>query len=202
MPSINMIASRRAEKRRVEANTQKLVYGILAEFGVFLILTSLMVGHLVTTHNQSADLDDRIKSLQAKVDEIKHLQDATTALSPKIQALTEAKAQTLYWYTSFQNVADALPANTWLTNMTSSGQPDGIGPSSAKLSIGGNAINQFTVGEAMLRMNQYPNVAQVNLNVVQQAMLGTRPIVNFTMLVNLKPTVAPATGGAGNVQKS
>ena len=201
MPSINMIASRRAEKRRVEANTQKLVYGILAEFGVFLILTSVMVGRLVTTHNHGADLDDRIKSLQAKVDEIKHLQDATSALAPKVQALDEAKSDTLYWYTSFQNVAAALPGETWLTNLTSSGTPDGIGASAAKVNIGGDAVNQFTVGEAMLRMNSYPNIKQVNLNVVQQAQYGSRPVVSFTMLVDLKPT-ASATGGSNNVQKS
>lgn len=202
MPSINMIASRRAEKRRVEANTQKLIYGILAEFGVFLLVSSVMVGRLVTTHNHSADLDDRIKSLQAKVDEIKHLQDATAAMAPKVTALADAKSKTLYWYTSFQNVAAALPASTWLTSLSSVGTPDGSTGSEAKLNFQGMALTQFNVGEAMLRMNAFPNIKQVDLNVVQQSNYGTRPVVNFQMMVELKPTTAPATGGSNNAQKS
>ncbi len=207
MPSINMIAARRAEKRRQERNTQKLIYGIVAEFGIILVITSIMVTRWVTTNNRAADLEDQIKALQMKVDEIQQLQTATVALQPKVAALSTAKTSTLYWYTAVQNVSSSLPDNTWLTNLGSSGEPMGAdgslgSPGAAALNISGMASSQFVVGATMLRMNTFPTVDQVQLNNVSQSTFITKPVVSFSMVVQLKPTSAPKAAGGPNVQKS
>lgn len=204
MPSINMIAARRAEKRRQERNTQKLIYGIVAELGVILLVTSFMVGRLVTTHNHVQDLNDQIKSLQTKVDEIQNLQSSTSALQPKVNALTQARTNTLYWYTAVQNVASSLPADTWLTSLGTNGTPtpgDGSGAAPASLNVQGMATTQFTVGETMLKMNTYPTIDQVLLNNVAQSSFGTSPTVTFALIVQLKPAATAPAGGT-NVQKS
>ena len=202
MPSINMIAARRAEKRRQEKNTQKLIYGILGEFGTVLIISSFMVAHLVQTHNRVAVLDDQIKVLQTKVDEIQRLQDETAALEPKVAALAQAKKDTLYWYTAFNNISSSLPNGTWLTSMGSAGNASSDGDAGGKLNLSGLASSQFVVGETMLRMNTFPTIGSVTLNNVAQSTYGTRPVVNFQMVVQLKPAAATVTGGASNVQKS
>ncbi|MDR3710428.1 MAG: PilN domain-containing protein [Capsulimonadaceae bacterium] len=203
MPSINMIAARRSEKRRQEQNTRRLIYGILAEFGVILLVISVMVTRIVTTYNHIADLDDQIKSLQTKVDEIKHLQTATQALQPKIAALEQAKNGTLYWYTAIGNVASSLPDDAWLANVSASGSPTGTDPGAqAKLNVNGTAKSQFAVGTTMLRMNAYPTIDQVSLNNVTQNNDPTSPGVNFQLVVQLKPLPSPKTSGGSDVQKS
>jgi Tfp pilus assembly protein PilN len=201
-----MIAARRAEKRRQERNIQKLIYGIVAEFVIVVAISSVMFGRLVATHNHAQDLEDQIKQLQTRVDEIQQLQTATVALQPKVNVLAKAKTSTLYWYTAVQNVSSSLPDSTWLTNLGTSGQPmqaDGTAgtPGSASLNISGMASSQFVVGATMLRMNTYPTVDQVQLNSVSQATFAEKPVVNFSMNVQLKPTTAPKVGGS-NVQKS
>lgn len=202
MPSINMIAARRAEKRRQERNTQKLVYGILAEFGVVLIVTSVMIARIVATHNHIADLDDQIKSLQTKVDEIQELQTETAALQPKVNALTQAKTGTLYWYTAFDNLASSLGNDAWLSNIGGTGNPMATDPSGlAKLNVSGSARNQLAVGAAMLRMNAYPAIGQVTLNSVTQNSDPQHPLVSFQLVIQLKPAPAAPDGGP-NVEKS
>ena len=203
MPSINMIAARRAEKRRQEKNTRRLIYGILAEFGVLLLVISVMVTRIVATYNHVADLDDQLKSLQTKVDEIKNLQVATQALQPKVTALTEAKSGTLYWYTAFGNIASSLPDDAWLSNVMASGSPmtaDAAGQ--AKLNVSGMARSQFAVGTAMLRMNAYPSIDQVSLNNVTQNNDPLNPGVNFQLIVQLKPLPSAQTNGGSDAQKS
>ncbi|HEY3328838.1 MAG TPA: PilN domain-containing protein [Capsulimonadaceae bacterium] len=206
MPSINMIAARRAEKRRQERNTQKLIYGIVTELGIILLVTSIMFGRLVTTRNHVQDLNDQIKSLQAKVDEIQHLQDTTASLQPKVATLTQARSNTLYWYTAVQNVSSSLPTDTWLTSMATTGgnSTAGAAPSAgATLNLVGMASSQFVVGATMMRMNTYPTIEQVTLNSVSQSTYGTKQAVSFNLVVQLKPaaTATPAVGGA-NVSKS
>ena len=203
MPSINMIAARRAEKRKQERNTQKLVYGILAEFGIFLVLTSVMVMRIVATHNQIADLDDQVRSLQPKVNEIDELQAETAALQPKVNALTQAKTGTLYWYTALNDVSSSMGGDAWLTDVNALGSPTGTDPGSqAKFNVNGAARTQFAVGATMLRMNAFPTVDQVLLNNVTQSNDPIHQKVTFQLIVQLKPESAPATAGGQNAQKS
>lgn len=203
MPSINMIAARRAEKRRQEQNTRKLIYGILTEFGIVLIVVSVMVSRIVATYNHIADLDDQIKSLQTKVDEIKHLQTATNALQPKVVALRDAKTSTLYWYTAVGNIASSLPQDAWLSNLAATGNPKGSDPGTqAKLNLSGVAQSQFAVGSTMLRMNTFPSIDQVSLNNVTQNTDPANPGVSFQLVVQLKPLPSAPTNGGSDVQKS
>ena len=61
MPSINMIAARRAEKRRQEQNIRKLAYGILAEVGVVVVAAGVLGTAFVRLNDRSADLSDQIR---------------------------------------------------------------------------------------------------------------------------------------------
>ena len=212
MPSINMIAARRAEKRRIQQNTRKLIYAIVGEVGLVLVAVSFMVGRLVTTCGTIDRLDMRIKALEPKVNEIQQLQSDTASLQPKVQVLQDASASTNYWYSALSTISSGLHGAAWVTSVAATGNPDAAPPKDssgpaadgAKLNLQGMAANQIAVGNAMLRLNTYPAVNQVSLNVLEQTVIGAKPAVNFQMVVQLKPhdKAAEKLGGNGNVQKS
>ena len=209
MPSINMIAARRAEKRRQEQNTRKLVYGIAAEFGATAVIVSVMYARLLAVNGSVGDLNTEISKLQPTVNQIQLMQKETQDLQPKVATLDGAKADTLFWYNDLYAVTSCLPPKTWLTTLgtagtSGDGSPGTAGSGDPQLSLSGVALNQSTVGTAILQMNQSPRLDHVDLAMVTQGKTGLVPTVTFQMTVHLKPEAAPAagTGGAGNVQKS
>ncbi len=213
MPTINMIASRRALKRRQEQNVRKLVYGVSAEVGCFLVAASVLYAHVVSLRGQSSDLGAQMQKLSPRVAENDRLTKATALLLPKVTTLDGAKADTLFWYTSIATVAGSLPPNAWLTSLgvTGSAAPGGVGAAPGSSSgadptvlLSGVTLNQATVGEAMLRMNQSPNLDHVDLAFVQSQKTGTTDTVSFQMTVHLKPepSAAAAQEGASHVQHS
>ena len=115
MPSINMIALRRSEKRHQEQNIRKLLYSIAGEIGVFVAVAGVMTTRILVMQGHVSDLDARLDKLKPQVAQIQSLQTQTAALQPKVDTLAGAKADTLFWYKSFYAVTNSLPAQTWLT---------------------------------------------------------------------------------------
>ena len=209
MPSINMIAARRAEKRRQEQNIRKLVYSIAAEAGATLVIVSVMVLRLTAINGHIADLSGEIAKLQPTVNQIQLMQKETQALQPKVATLDGAKADTLFWYNNLYAVTSCLPPKTWLTTLGTAGSggdgtPGTAGSGDPQFALSGVTLNQATVGTAILKMNLSPNLDHVDLASVTQQKTGATPTVSFQMTVHLKPEVAPKSdaGGSDNVQKS
>lgn len=227
MPSVNMIAARRAEKHRLEQNTRKLVYGVVGELGLILVAVSFMLAHLITTQTHVGVLDAQLKNLQPKVDEIKQLESDTAALQPKVQVVETAQQDTLYWYSALQNLALSLPAKTWVTQVSTNGTPvftsapggqttasapaaapaaPAAATSAASLNVNGMSASQDEVGETMLKINTFPNFSQAVLSSIQKSDIGKTPAVSFQMTVDLKPGTDEDQGtsvpGGGNAQKS
>ncbi len=209
MPSINMIANRRADKKRQEQNVRKLVYGISAEAGCLLVAISVLTAHMSAVRGQIGDLSGQLQKLEPKVNEIERLEAATTALTPKVNTLDGAKADTLFWYTNIASITGSLPSQAWLTSLAaagSGGAPGGSAPGSASgadptVQLSGVTLSQAQVGEAMLRMNQAPGLDHVDLAFVQEQKTGSLDTVAFQMTVHLKPEPSAQTG-VPNVQKS
>ena len=205
MPSINMIAVRRDEKRRQEQNIRKLLYSIVGEIGLVVLVAFVMTARILVTQNEINRLNDRVKALQPSVTKIQQLQSQTAALMPKVQTLDGAKADTLFWYKNFYAVTTSLPPKTWLTSLgTGAGggagavTPGAVSGDDPTLSLAGVAMSQAVVGETMLRMNQAPSLDHVDLAFVQQQKIGTADTVAFQMTVHLKPeveAVQPAVKG-------
>ncbi len=117
MPSINMLALRREEKRRQEKNARKLLYSIAGEIGVVLAVASVMTARILVAQNHINDLSDQLVKLKPQVAQIQALQVRTAALQPKVNTLDGAKADTLFWYNNFYAVTASLPPKTWLTSL-------------------------------------------------------------------------------------
>ncbi|BDI32999.1 hypothetical protein CCAX7_50500 [Capsulimonas corticalis] len=213
MPSINMVALRRAEKRRQENNIRKIVYAILGEIGVFVLLLTFMSARMFSINGHIGDMDGKLQKLQSKVTQIQGLQQETSKLLPKVTTLASAKSDTLFWYDSIYAVTRSLPGRTWLTAITTQGSTPSAaaaGPavtaapadSDPSLSVAGIAMNQSSVGEAMLHMNHEPSLDHVDLAYVQSQKTGKTDTVSFQMTVHLKQPAAPPAKGGTDVQKS
>ena len=212
MPSINLIASHREEKRRFEVHVRRLAYGVAAEVGVILLVTSVLVLRLSTVRGQVQQLNGQIAKLEPKVNDIIKLQAETVALQPEVTTLDEARNNTLYWYTALQSVVSCLPRQAWLTAINTSGDPapPAAAPSSSSssdakpaapalattpptLSVAGMASTSNDVGAAMVKMNQYANIASVTLGSLQQSATPNNSqaaAMQFNLTVNLKPNTA------------
>ena len=206
MPSINMIAVRREEKRRREQNIRKLLYAILGEAALVATVALVMTARILVTQSEINSLADRLAKLQPSVLKIQQLQSQTAALMPKVETLDGAKADTLFWYNNFYAVTTSLPPQAWLTSLgTGTAAPQAAGqaatPGTASgddptLNISGVAMSQAKVGETMLRMNQSPSLDHVDLSFVQQQKIGPSDAVSFQMTVHLKPETAPVKAGS------
>lgn len=204
MPSINMIANRRAEKKRQEMNVRKLVYGISAELGCVLVATSALWLNMVKVGSHISDLSGQIQKLEPKVNAIDALEKQTQVLTPKVVTLDGAKADTLFWYSNLSAITGSLPQKAWLTSLAATGSGGAPGSASGAdptIQLSGVSLDQSQVGEAMLRMNQSPGLDHVDLAFVQQQKTGDLNTVAFQMTVHLKPEPS-ASAGANNVKKS
>lgn len=209
MPSINMIATRREEKRRGERTLRKLLYGIAGEIGVVILVAFVLVGRILVTQGQVSDLSEKLAKLKPRVALIQQLQSQTDALVPKVQTLDGAKADTLFWYGGFYAVTTSLPAQTWLTSLGTASTPSADAaptPGAASggdptLSVSGVAMSQDAVGTAMLKMNQSQALDHVDLAFVQQQKLGDANAVSFQMTVHLKPEAASVTAQTKDAKK-
>lgn len=208
MPSINMIATRRAEKIRRENNLRNTVYAILAETGIVVLTLGILTIRYGAIDAQIAELNSKIQNLQPKVNQIQKLQQETARLMPKVQTLDGAKQDTLFWYNSVCAVATSLPPKTWLTSLATKGAdpntpgtPGQVSGTDPTIQVSGVAMSHSTVGDTMLRMNQAPQLDHVDLAYDQSQKVGVQDTVAFQMTIHLKPEAAPAQGGA-NVKKS
>lgn len=198
MPSINMIALRREEKRHQGKNARKLLYSIAGEIGVVLAVASVMTARILVVQGHINGLSEQLVKLKPQVTQIQTLQAQTVALQPKVDTLDGAKADTLFWYNNFYAVTASLPPKTWLTSLgTVSGTASGTAPGTAggadpSLSLSGIAMTQAAVGQSMLQMNSAPSLDHVDLSFVQSQKIGAASAVSFQMTVHLKPQAAPA----------
>lgn len=206
MPSINMIAQRREEKRRQEKNARKLLYTIAGEIGAVTAAAFVLTARILVAQGHIGDLSDQLAKLKPQVAQIQALQAQTAALQPKVETLDGARADTLFWYNNFYAVTDSLPPKTWLislgTGSAGSGAAGAVMPGTASgtdpvLNLSGIALSEAVVGQSMLRMNQSPRLDHVDLSFVQSQKIGKLDAVSFQMTVHLKPEAGAATPPKG-----
>jgi Tfp pilus assembly protein PilN len=184
----------------MERITQRLVYGIVAEFAVFVIVSSGCAARLVASRSQEAALDGQIHKLAPKVGQITRLQNSTLALAPKISALSDAQSQTNSWRNSIIDITYSLPQDMWITSITSSGTFAQAGASSdtdtaAHFTISGSAGSEFSVGQAMLMMNAKPSIAAVTLGDVSHSVAAHGGGVSCQLVAKLKLSSVASVGG-------
>ncbi|MBP6962932.1 MAG: PilN domain-containing protein [Armatimonadetes bacterium] len=208
MPSINMIASRRAERKKLERHVRVAALALLcimvAGFGVM----SFMTARIYAIDRATSKLDAELAHLQPVVDQIAQYESEAKKLEPRLELLADSREKTLLWHNVMQNVSRSMPANTWLTSVSTSTQESRASSKSAgpppapKVSVKmrGTSSSQMMVGEAMLRLNRWPEFDAVDLNFTQQTSRDDLNLVEFEISALLKNLSAKG-GGSPNGSK-
>lgn len=176
MPSINMIAPRRAEKRRVERAMRRLAVLILAELVFVVALGGWVFTKTITTRATISELNAQLQTLAPKIKGIQLLDKKTAELKPKVDLLNQAKIRTMCWYNTLDRLTQSVPSSTWLTRLSTS---TSVGSKDLILNINGLTCEQARVGETMLRLHSNPDFKSVDLHYTQKGNQGTMQAIEF-----------------------
>ena len=187
MPSINMIAPRRAERKRLERDVRRLTLAIclIMIFGV--VISGLLWARIYSTRARIGDLDVQLVKLQPDVRRIQTLQSMTKELEPKLVVLNDAKDRTLHWYNLLDKLSVSLPQKTWIQRITSN--PPTPEKNETQIVLNGYAETQKLVGETMLRLYTNEDLDEVDLRFTQAATVEKKPAYEFEVAANLKTSI-------------
>lgn len=183
MPSINMIAPRRADKRRLEQAMRKLGILILVELVFVVALGGWVITKSLTTRASIAVLDAQMLELAPKIKAVEALEAKTAKLKPKVELLNEAKERTMRWYNTLDRLTQSVPASTWLTRVSTTTD---VSTKDLILSINGLTCEQARVGETMMRLQAIPDFASVDLHFTQKGNQGVAQAVEFEIGARMK----------------
>ena len=193
MPSINMIAPRRAEKRRVERDMRRLVVVIVVELVFAVALGGWVCTRLLTTRSRINDLDAQLAKLQPVVKQIADYETATKQLAPKMELLNQAKDRTMRWYNTLDRLTQSMPQSTYLTRLnTGKVDKDDTG---IDVNINGISVSQARIGETMMRLHSVPDFNSVDLHYTQKATVGTATALEFEIGAQMKINNSTAAKG-------
>lgn len=185
MPNINLIAARRAEKKRLIRTTRRLFLGLAVEVGAVVLLVSWIGARQIALNKSLAQANFRMTKLQPTLDRLALVEKEITALKPKLDTLETAKSDTLRWRAMLQIVSQSIPTSAWLSSIGSASVED-----EATITLTGVAASQTLVGETMTRLGAFPVFDKIDLRFTQLLdRTGDRatPRVSFEIGARLKP---------------
>lgn len=187
MPLINMIAERREQQARLVRYRRRLFTALLAEVAVLAgAFSFLMVGQL-SLQARLQRAQQEITRLQPILEQIAQIERDTQALMPKLRTLTDAQQQTRYWYTTIEGIARNLPAEVWLTGISSAQTQGGEQQQpTTQITLTGSTLTQQHVGEMMLRLNTIPTFEKVELRYTQQRTYNNLDAVDFEVAAQVR----------------
>jgi Tfp pilus assembly protein PilN len=184
MPSVNMIAPRRADKRRRERDMRRLVVVIIAELIFAVGLGGWVCTRILTTGNQIAELNTEIAKLKPIVRQIDEYDNARKKLDPKLNLLNQAKDCTMRWYGALDRLTQSMPGSTYLTKISTNS--DAAGGSDTSVQLHGVSISQERIGETMMRIQSIPQFDSVDLHYTQVGGASGAPALEFEIGATMK----------------
>lgn len=184
MPSINMIAPRRAERKRLERDARRLMLLICVQLIVGLALTGLLWLRVYNTYARIGDLEVQLVKLQPDVRRIQTLQQETKYLEPKLMVLNEAKGRTIRWHNMLDKLGTSMPEKTWIQRISST--PPAPDKSQIQLVLTGVSESNRLVGDMMLRMYSNSDLDDVALRFTQTTDLADRSLYEFEVAASMK----------------
>jgi Tfp pilus assembly protein PilN len=206
MPSINMIAARRAERKKLEKTIRTTMLVILGQIVLAVGLFSFMTARVCSAGRKLSDLDQELKRIQPTVNEIRHYEAEIKKLTPRLDLLADSREETLLWHSLLRGVSRSMPKNTWLSSLqakvpektetTASAQAgtEPAKPPALSVNLKGISTSQSLVGETMLRLNQCPEIEKVNLSYTQKGSAVKDTAIEFEIVAELKAD-EPQKGG-------
>ncbi|MCA1597322.1 MAG: PilN domain-containing protein, partial [Chloroflexi bacterium] len=133
-----------------------------------------------------SDIKGQLQVLQPALNQVKVVQTQTSQLEPKLKLLGTAKDSTLHWYLVYQQIGQALPATSWLDDLSVA-----KGPTGEKIMLTGQSLSQDTVADTIERLQSYPAFTAATLNSITEPGLAEQRkpgyhTVHFDLAVQLK----------------
>jgi len=186
MPLINMISERRQQQAQIIRRRKQVLTILLIEVGVLASLFSFLGVGTMTLQTRLERAQREIQRLQPTLDTIAKIERETQALMPKLRTLTEAQEQTRSWYVTINGIARCLPADVWLTGISSTQVQDSEKKGQTTvITLTGSTLTQQQVGEMMLRLNTIPTFEKVELHFTQQRSYNDFETVDFEVAAYL-----------------
>jgi len=187
MPLINMISEHREQQARLIRRRKQLLSVLLFEVGLLAgVFSFLMAGNLAL----QARLDRvqrEVQRLQPSLELVAKIERETQELMPRLRTLTEAQQHTQRWYATINGIARCLPADVWLTGISSTQVQDTEARrQSTQITITGSTLTQQQVGEVMLRLNTIPTFESVELHFTQQRSYNDLEAVDFEVAARVR----------------
>lgn len=191
---INLLPVRHL-KKRARARSEAIVF-----VAVFVLLCALLGGWVVKLNMdvkqmraEVARLQQKKKSYDATLREIKQIETQKTKLFGKIEAIKELKAKSQVSVHVLDEIARATPPNSvWLTSLTQRGQ---------RLTLSGTALDNNTVASYMNKISASNYIQSTTLGTSSQKVVANRNLQSFTLTMVVTPPVedekATAQGGGG-----
>lgn len=201
MRAVNLLP--RDEVKRSFAKNRGVGFG--AAGGVALVTTLLLtmsMGAGGAVGEKQAELD----SLRAQVAAIPRVatqdRDADTALAAdkatRVGALSAALTSRVAWDRVLRQVSLVLPEDVWLTNLSATAPlavpVEGSATTAAGFTLIGSTYSQNGVARFLSRLSVVPELTQVRLQSSQTAQIRERELVQFTILAEVRPPGAAASG--------
>lgn len=205
MPSINMIAPRRAEMKRLERDMRRLCIVIVAELALAVVLGGWSGTKLLATRSEIGDMNRQLAKLQPVVKQIERYDAATKTLTPKLDLLNQAKGRTMAWYDTLDRLTMSMPESTYLTRISTGATPvSGANKPKSILSLTGVSASQTKIGEAMMHLHSVPDIASVDLHFTEETTVKNASGFSFEIGAAMKGVDAPegATEHANNQSKA
>lgn len=187
MPFINMISERREQQALLVRRRRQLLLILLAEVGVLAGVFSFLGMSNLSLQARLNRAQQEIQKLKPTLELIAKTERDTQALMPKLRTLTEAQQHTRRWYATINGIARCLPADVWLTGITSSQTQDGEKKKQTTvITLTGSTMTQQQVGEMMLRLNTIPTFEKVELHFTQQRSYNNFETVDFEVAARVQ----------------
>lgn len=187
MPLINMISERREQQARLVRNRKRWLTVLLAEVSVLAGIFAFLGVGTMSLQARLNRAQREIQRLQPTLDLIAKTERETQALMPKLRTLTDAQQYTQRWYAAINGIARCLPADVWLTGISSAQVQSGEKKKQATLiTLTGSTLTQQQVGEMMLRLNTIPAFEKVELHFTQQRSYNNFETVDFEVAARMQ----------------
>ena len=203
MPSINMIAARMAEKKKLEERVRLALICVVGSIAIALAILSFMTARVYSTSKAITDVDRKLAMVQPVVDKIRNYEDDVSELMPKLTLLQESRKQTSVWYNILGDLSRSMADKTWITSLTTSTRVipaagDKPSRSATLVNLKGTTVAQSMVGEIMLRLNQCAEFSQIDLDFTQKGASKDTDLYDFAINAEIKPLNAEKEGVSDN----
>jgi Tfp pilus assembly protein PilN len=195
VPNINLIASRREERKRLETLSRHLLFSVAIAFGLGVAVWSFLAVRTFALRGDLAETNTEIVKLQPAVDKIEYYRTQTTKLRPKIDCLEKARVRTLYWRDLTESLGHSMSQDTWLTAIDIQDRTDAQAGRVREMVLKGVSFTQGRVGVMMMRVNRSPYFEGVRLNYTREGNINGEPMLDFEVMCRL-----PESGEEGRAK--